>query len=75
MSPAPEAHICNPSYSGSGLRFKASLGNSSERPYLKKNPSQKRAGGVARSVGPEFKPSTTKKKKKNGDSYLLQMLD
>jgi hypothetical protein len=26
------------------------------RPYLKKNPSQKRAGGVAQGVGLEFKP-------------------
>jgi hypothetical protein len=26
------------------------------RPYLEKNPSQKRAGGVAQGVGPEFKP-------------------
>jgi hypothetical protein len=31
----------------------------------KKKPSQKRAGGVAQDVGPEFKPSTTKKKKKS----------
>jgi hypothetical protein len=29
-----------------------------------KNPSQKRAGGVAYSVGPEFKPQYHKKKKK-----------
>jgi hypothetical protein len=34
------------------------------RPYLEKNPSPKRAGGVARGVGPEFKPSTGEKKKK-----------
>jgi hypothetical protein len=27
-----------------------------ERPYLEKNPSQQRAGGVAQGVGPEFKP-------------------
>jgi hypothetical protein len=31
------------------------------RPYLKKNSSQKRAGGVAQGVGPESNPSTTKK--------------
>jgi hypothetical protein len=30
----------------------------------KKNASQKRAGGVAQGVGPEFNPRTTKKKKK-----------
>jgi hypothetical protein len=29
-----------------------------------KNPSQKRAGGVAQDVGPEFKPQYHKKKKK-----------
>jgi hypothetical protein len=38
------------------------------RPYLKKNPSQKkRAGGVAQGVGPEFKPSTAKKKKQKAN--------
>jgi hypothetical protein len=30
----------------------------------RKNPSQKRAGGVAQGVGPEFKPQYQKKKKK-----------
>jgi hypothetical protein len=30
-----------------------------------KNPSQKRVGGVARGVGPEFKPLYQKKKKRN----------
>jgi hypothetical protein len=34
------------------------------RPYVKGNPSQKRTGGVAQSVGPEFKPQYCKKKKK-----------
>jgi hypothetical protein len=34
------------------------------RPYLKKNPSQKRAAGVAQGVGPEFKLQYRKKKKK-----------
>jgi hypothetical protein len=33
------------------------------RPYLEKNPSQERAGGVAQGVGPEFKPQNCKKKK------------
>jgi hypothetical protein len=35
------------------------------RPYLKKNPSQKRADGVTQGVDPEFKPQYCKKKKKN----------
>jgi hypothetical protein len=34
------------------------------RPYLEKNPSQKRAGGVAQGEGPEFKSQCCKKKKK-----------
>jgi hypothetical protein len=34
------------------------------RPYLKKKNSQKKAGGVAQDVGPEFKPQYQKKKKK-----------
>jgi hypothetical protein len=29
-----------------------------------KNPSQKRAGGVAQGIGPEFKPQYQKKKEK-----------
>jgi hypothetical protein len=33
------------------------------KPYLEKNPSQKRAGGVAQGIGPEFKPQYQKKKK------------
>jgi hypothetical protein len=37
------------------------------RPYLKKNPSQKRAAGVAQGVGPEFKLQYRKKKKKKID--------
>jgi hypothetical protein len=31
-----------------------------------KNPSQKRAGGVAQGEGPEFKPQYYQKRKKNG---------
>jgi hypothetical protein len=34
------------------------------RPYLEKNPSQKRAVEVAQGVGPEFKPQYCKKIKK-----------
>jgi hypothetical protein len=53
----------DPSYSGGsgGSWFKASLGKYFLSPYLEKNPSQKRAGGVAQSVGPEFKPQHQKK--------------
>jgi hypothetical protein len=35
----------------------------------KKNPSQKRADGVAEGVGPEFKPQKRKKKKHNVTLY------
>jgi hypothetical protein len=33
------------------------------RPYLEKNPSQKRAGVVVQGVGPEFKPHYHKNKR------------
>jgi hypothetical protein len=35
----------------------------------RKKPSQKRAGGVAQGVGPEFKPQNHKKKKKKLKVY------
>jgi hypothetical protein len=42
-------------------------------PTLEKNPSQKRAGGVAQDVGPEFKLQYHKKKKKIAE-LLLHLL-
>jgi hypothetical protein len=42
------------------------------RSYLEKDPSQKRAGGVAQGVGSEFKPQYCKKKKKKEQSSLLK---
>jgi hypothetical protein len=46
------------------LWFEASPGKRDRETLARKNPSQKRAGGVAQGVGPEFKnPSTVKKKK------------
>jgi hypothetical protein len=54
-------HACNPSYSGGkdqeDCGSKPTQANSSGDP-ISKNPSQKRAGGVAKGVGPEFKPKT-----------------
>jgi hypothetical protein len=41
------------------------------RPYLGRNPSQERAGGVAQDVGPEFKPQHCKKKKKKRNPKIL----
>jgi hypothetical protein len=61
------AHACNPSYLGGrdqeDCGSKPARENSSARTYLKKkNPSQKRDGGVAQGLGPEFKPQYRKKK-------------
>jgi hypothetical protein len=39
-----------------------------------KNPSQKRTGGVAQGVGPEFKPQYCKKKKKVTKFFLDKWL-
>jgi hypothetical protein len=54
------AHACDPSYSGGrdleDWHSKPALGKEFARPYLEKNPTQKRAGGVAQGVSPEFKP-------------------
>jgi hypothetical protein len=56
---APVADICNPSYSGDRNQedrsSKPAWSNSLQDP-ISKNSSHKRAGGVAQSKGPEFKP-------------------
>jgi hypothetical protein len=52
------------------LRFKASLGKQLERPYLEKTLHNKKAGGVAQGVGLEFKPQSTKKKKRVNNNIL-----
>jgi hypothetical protein len=61
------AHACNPSYSGGRDQedhsSKTAWANSEQDP-ISKTPSQERAGGVAQSIGPEFKPQYQKKKKK-----------
>jgi hypothetical protein len=63
----PLAHAWNPSDSGGRDQedhsSKPAWANSSVRPYLKNTHHKKRAGGVAQSVGPEFKPHYCKKKK------------
>jgi hypothetical protein len=60
------AHACNPSYSEGRDQEdqgpKPIQANSSRDPILK-IPNQKRAGGVAQGVGPEFKPQYCFKKK------------
>jgi hypothetical protein len=45
-----------------GLRFEASPSKLFSRPYLEKTYHKKEAGGVAQSVGPEFKRKYQKKK-------------
>jgi hypothetical protein len=63
---APVAHAYNSSYSGGKNQedhgLEPAWANSSSDLILK-NPSQKRADGVAQSVGPEFKPQYWKRKK------------
>jgi hypothetical protein len=60
-------HACNPIYSGGRDQedhgLKPAWGNSLWDP-IPKNLSQKRTGGVAQGVEPEFKPQYCKKKKK-----------
>jgi hypothetical protein len=60
------AHAYNPSYSGGrdqeDYGSKPVWANSLQDP-ISKIPNTKRAGGVAQSVGPEFKPQYCKKKK------------
>jgi hypothetical protein len=60
---APVVHTCNPSYSDRDQKDHGSKpvpGKLFLRPYLKKQKSQERAGGVAQGVGPEFKPQFRK---------------
>jgi hypothetical protein len=70
------AHACNPSYSrgrDQADHDSKSAQIVSETLFLK-TPSQKRAGGVAQGVGPEFKPqyhSTAKKKEKKNASQTI----
>jgi hypothetical protein len=50
------AHTCNPSYSGGrDQEDHGSKPAQAKRPSLEKNPLQKRAGGVAQGIGPEFR--------------------
>jgi hypothetical protein len=62
----PVAHTYNPSYSGGRDQKDSSLkqdkANSTQDP-ISKEPTTKRAGGVAQGVGLEFKPLYCQKKK------------
>jgi hypothetical protein len=72
------AHGCNPSYSGGRDQedhvLKPAQANSLWDLSQKKNPSQKRAGGVAQGVGSEFKPQYWKKKKKRKMSLVIYII-
>jgi hypothetical protein len=50
------AHTHNPSYSGGRDQEAHGLKPAPANTLSRKNPSQKRAGGLAQDVGPEFKP-------------------
>jgi hypothetical protein len=60
-------HTCNPNYLGGRDQedhgSKPTWANNS-RPHPKKNPSQKKAGGVAQDLSTEFKPRYRKKRKR-----------
>jgi hypothetical protein len=43
------------------------------RSYLEKNPSQKRAGGVAQTVGHEFKPQYHQKRKRKKRTKTISL--
>jgi hypothetical protein len=52
------------------LWFEASLGKVVLETLSLKNPSQKRAGGVAQGIGPEFKPQYHKQNNNKKDCIL-----
>jgi hypothetical protein len=62
------AHFCNPRYSEGkdqeDHNSKPAYANRSRDPISKKPFTKKKAGGVAKSEGPEFNPQYHKKKKK-----------
>jgi hypothetical protein len=60
----PVAHTYNPSYSGDSDQKDHQPRQMVHKTLSGKNPSQKRAGGVAQGVGPKFKPQYHQKKKK-----------
>jgi hypothetical protein len=72
MSQVLVAHACNPSYSRG--RDQEDLGLKSvqivRETLSRKNPSQKRAGGVAQGKGLEFKPQYCKRKEKERNLLL-----
>jgi hypothetical protein len=74
---APVTHVCNPSYSeGRDQEDHCSrLLQIVCKTLSRKNPSQKRAGRVAHSVGPEFKPQYCKKKKREENTSFKSFIE
>jgi hypothetical protein len=71
----PVAHACNPSYSGDRDqedRGSKPAGQTVLKTLCLKNPSQKRAGGVAQGVAPEFKPQYRKKREKEEEERMAK---
>jgi hypothetical protein len=75
---APVAHAYNPSYSGGRVQEDGGSkpasqpqANCSQAP-ISKQKSQRKAGGVTRGVGPEFKPHCHKKKKNAENKLNMQ---
>jgi hypothetical protein len=71
---APVALTCNSSYST--CRDQEDCGSKLARAkfvrsYLEKSHHKKRAGGVAQSVGPEFKPQNRKTNKQTKKTHLI----
>jgi hypothetical protein len=70
----PVAHTYNPSYSGDSDQKDHQPRQMVHKTLSGKNPSQKRAGGVAQGVGPKFKPQYHQKKKKGQALSLVNPL-
>jgi hypothetical protein len=71
----PVAQACNPSTQEAKIRkivVQSQPGEIVLETLSLKNPSQKRAGGVAQGIGPEFKHQCRKKKKKKKKKTLYQ---
>jgi hypothetical protein len=72
-SQALVTHACNPIYPGGRAQedhiSKPAWANTLQDPILKNRPSQKRAGGVAVGVAPDFKLQYSNRKKKKDKDY------
>jgi hypothetical protein len=65
------AHAYNPSYSEGRDQEDGGSKPAWAKTLYRKNPSQKRAGGMVQGVGPEFKPQYHKKKSSLRNIYIF----